>query len=603
MQKRQMRPATGGQPDDNGGSGHAWIAAAAAVGALGVFAVTQNRGFSFVDESYLWSLVSNPDASRTSGEIYVFGFVLNPLWRLTGGDIVLYRCVGAFVAATLCGLLAHEVVRRADRVGRPFPRRTRVAFLLTAVAFATLAFTYNNRILSYNSLTVCGLALAGTGLMRAERGSWALSGALIGTAGWLVFTAKPTSAAGLAFLVLCVAPWVMRRPWATLAGAAVTLLVTAGVTFVLVRMTPWDLVTYLAHGLAKARLRGGGSWTALVGLDSPDLLAFLAFGLVLSMPTLVALWGVRLRHRTDGVALTWPLALGTLAIAVFVTTYFDLSLATSGAGHRMRSIALAIPMVAGAAAWLARVDRGSSGSERDVRGVVLALVFLAFPYVYALGSNTPFSLAMANASVFWVIGSGLLLTGLDRVVVLDPVLATAASVAAILAVTSVVDGARDESLLAARVPARVAGTELLMPPTDAQVMAQLDRVRIDNGLDRSTPVVDLTGIGAGYALQLGGRPLGHAFFMGIFPGATDSARYGLSLETCQDRASSWLLYAANNPYDVSPAFTEGTLDLSTDYEVVERFNPTQGPADWRELTVRVLRPRSIAAVAEKLGCP
>jgi hypothetical protein len=179
-------------------------------------------------------------------------------------------------------------------------------------------------------------------------------------------------------------------------------------------------------------------------------------------------------------------------------------------------------------------------------------------------------------------------------------MATSISVLAIVALSSLADGAENESLLAARESVSVRGAELRLPTADAQVMRQLDGVRTVFGIKPSTPVVDLTGISPGYALQLGGRPLGRASLIGVFPGGQEAARYSLSLESCRDRAAAWLLISDDNPADVTSSFVVGDLDLESDYEVVANISPTQGPSEWKAVDISVLRP--LTTVHAKLGC-
>ena len=114
----------------------------------------------------------------------------------------------------------------------------------------------------------------------------------------------------------------------------------------------------------------------------------------------------------------------------------------------------------------------------------------------------------------------------------------------------------------------MAGGELLLEPGEAEIARRLRAVAQQYSLGPETPVVDLTGVGAGYAFVLGGRPLGRAHFYGTWEGRVDSARYALERVPCEDRAAAWLLRFPDNPSDVSPAFTDGRLDLAADYDVV-----------------------------------
>jgi hypothetical protein len=244
--------------------------------------------------------------------------------------------------------------------------------------------------------------------------------------------------------------------------------------------------------------------------------------------------------------------------------------------------------------------------------VVLALFLACLPYVEAVGSNSPFTGAMSQAALFWMLatlvglrvataprGSGSVDSGDDEfprnavVVLLIAFAVTGVSMATILT-----NGGPGSSLLTASEPVQVAGGTLRLPPAEAAIARELNAVARSAGLKPSTPVVDLTGISPGYAFQLGGRPLGRESFMGVFPGAPDAAAYALAQHTCQDRAEAWVLWAADNPSDVSAKVDLDGRQVPDDYQEVGRFAPVQGPAPWRLLTVQVLRPSSSGN-----GCP
>ena len=91
------------------------VLVAAALVAVAVWAC--GRGLDRVDESFVLAGVANPDASRAAGEVTFSGFVLHPLFAVTGGDVARYRMVGVVLIAVLSGRdhgPAHPVPRLAD---------------------------------------------------------------------------------------------------------------------------------------------------------------------------------------------------------------------------------------------------------------------------------------------------------------------------------------------------------------------------------------------------------------------------------------------------------------------------------------------------------
>lgn len=585
------------------------IAAIAVVLILGVI-VLHRRGMNLMDESYVLSLIANPDASRNGGEVYLFGFVLNPLFELVNEDVFAYRVLGTGLTALLSGYLAIEVGRFAERSrGAQFSASARAALALTAASVSTFVYTYNNRVLSYNSLTLCGLVLATSALAMIGRSRPRSGGTLLGFALWLVFVGKPTSFVGLGAVAVVATMLLSRSRRQVFVSGALAAVASVEVTLVLMKMSPADVLKYLGRGLQQSQLLGGHeSMQVLFGLTGPDLVAFYIFGPLVAVPALLGLWAVfRLAQPARSIVVALSVVL-LVSGGIFVWTFFTHRLANQGYGQHLRSLALVMPLLALTLLCVGRLGRARhlALASATRSNAAFVAVLLVMPYIYALGSNSPFTLAMAHASVFWVVACGFVVAKWHPFSNTGPhILAISLGVAvcldAILLGTSFVDGPRSESLAASKVASRMAGSELLMPTDDARVLGELAQVRSRHGITRSTPVVDLTGLGPGYAFQLGGRPLGRAFFMGNFPGASDAARYALSLESCKDRASAWLLYAESNPLDVSEAFTEGKLDLAADYETITHFRPIQGPVTWRQLNVKVLRPLDV--VGPKLGCP
>jgi hypothetical protein len=227
------------------------------------------------------------------------------------------------------------------------------------------------------------------------------------------------------------------------------------------------------------------------------------------------------------------------------------------------------------------------------------------PYIAAVGTNTRFSYSLAQASIFWVLALAVMTfqvtsPKLQEALVLM-CMGITCGIVALVTIVAFRNGGEDDSEWEAGTSVTVAGGALKLNSDDATALATIADLRQTYRLDQSTPSIDVTGIGSpGYQLQLGTRPLGRATYYGFFSGGKDAARYGFSLESCADRAKAWVLYAENNPADLSGAHTAGVLDLSTDYELIATFAPTQGRPEWKALTVQVLRPHS--HVFRKLGC-
>jgi hypothetical protein len=206
---------------------------------------------------------------------------------------------------------------------------------------------------------------------------------------------------------------------------------------------------------------------------------------------------------------------------------------------------------------------------------------------------------MSKGAIFWVMAA-IVTVGYTLRLELDsgPALRLT-TVAACFAVSvtgfvlfgAITDGGTAKSLITAHESVEVQNGHLLLPSDEAALARNLNNVALSAELDQGTPVVDLTGVSAGYALQLGGSRLGREFYMGIFPGAKDAAAYAVAAASCESREKAWVLWAPDNRWDVSGKVDLNGRRLPDDYESLMTFSPVQGPAAWHTLRIQVLRPR------------
>ena len=583
------------------------LAAVPAVLAVTVMAAAlalSRYGFDLVDESYFLSLVADPGANRDNGEIFLFGFLFHPLFAALGDDVAVLRAVSLLALTLTAGWMAHVVLgyvegARNAYAGNAFGRSWGI---VVVAASAVSAVATNVRVPNYRTVSQLGLMLVAVALVWAARGQAKQAGLLLGSAWWLAVVGRPTT--GAAVLLVVPAVLLASRLFSArlLGGCVIGAGLAAGLTMAIARMTPAQTLTYLFRGYTQNELLGGhASIRGMLGVATPQLTGFVALGLpVLAGAVLVDIMLSR-QPRLPTVLTAASVALFFVAVVLVVVA--SLRVPIDGDASVVLSMGLVIPV------W-ALVLLGAHGRLRptaiteDRRLVVVLALLGVAPFLASVGTNAPFTYTMSLASTFWVLAA---------VIVARRCSDSASSARRLALVTSGVCLSVPMALLAALVtqvglgpsggptrPVTVAGGSLRLATADADVLDLLSTVGADAGVTERTPVVDLTGIGPGYRFQLGPHPAGRPFFFGIFPGAKKAASYSLSWESCDERALAWLIYADDNPWDVSAAFTRGAVNLNTDYERMATFSPTQGPSAWRSLQMQVLRPTP--SVARKLGC-
>lgn len=570
-----------------------------------VFAlVMSNRGLDLLDESFALSLATQPTAAVPSGDVFLYGFLVHPLFLAVGQDIALYRAVGllALSAASVWALVELE---RSFR--RPGPRQLLPLFLLAGAAMVSVLPALAIRSPQYRSVAVLGMMVVVAGLARASRQQALTGGLAVGVGAVLTFTGKPTTAAVLAVAV-AVFLLVTRTRWPTFAVGLVSgsALMAAGV-LATSGLNPVALIEFLVRGSAQVReYESFASVSSMLGLRQDELVGSLQAACVLSLVAFVPAVIVALLLRGRPAIRTRCVVLATLVGAVLAAAVAKVSLVDRGLGEQAQPLTLVIAALAVAvlgSQWSSRLPASplQAHAHRGFRPMVALL--LALPYVAAVGTNTLFVYNISQAAAFWTLALALLLLG-HRKMRLGLIVVSAGAVVSVVGLTtwiSLADRTPGGSDIEASRVVRVAGGTLKVTEGDALALGVLAETRDRYGLSSSTPSIDLTGFAAGYQYQLGTRPLGRPTYYGIFGGATAAARQGLSHVPCEVRAQAWVLFAEDNPFDVSQALVDTGVDVRRDYVAVASFRPSQGDPRWQRLRVSVMRPDS--SVPNRMGCP
>lgn len=551
-----------------------------------------SRGLDLTDEGFYLNSISHPRDDRAS--ILLFGYVYHPLYLLFGGDIVLLRWAGLLITTISVAILAWVALGTPALVGRtPLTPTVRCAVSMALGSLSPIAVVQYPLTPSYNALTEQALSLSTAGLIvgLSRKGGRAAAGwALLGVAAWLTFLGKPTSAAALGVVVMVAIVVTFRRsPKRILQALATTLgacLASLAVTLILARMSLTALVTLLANGLETSEVLGGHSrivrwddipWAGIfwVTLAAVVTIAFLG--------SLASSQGRSSESSLAQAAVATTLLVGSAALVVAVFALWRArGLVTAaqlyGPATAFGGALLGLLTVLAAAARHrfrhSHAEGGPPAEDRGLTRVVMVVVLVLLPGVYALGTNNNLWSTQGRAVVFPVIALTALLSGRPAAIVAVP-LSGLLFLAPLLA-TSAVSPYRYASLLSATVRTDVgsAGTVGLTRPDSARIthiLAIPEKV----GLKPGTPIVDLTGDSPGYVYLLGGRAVGQAWLLGGYPGSKEAAVLAIEHDRCE-LENAWVLAGKGQPRAIEETVlhTFG-LDLHRDFKPVASFAPNR----------------------------
>jgi hypothetical protein len=545
------------------------------------------KGIEFTDEGYYLVWIANPFSYDWS--VTQFGFVYHPIYRLLGGDIAAVRMVNVlitfFVATMFCMTLLTTVA--AGRVSL-LQRIALSSGLATAALLALSWLTTPN----YRTLALQGILVAMTGLLLAVRDGLRtplVGGALLGVGGWLIFMAKPTSAAAMAaslaiYLVLGRELWRRHIQIAILFAVAVAIGLLLASAFV-IDGSVIRFVGRLRTGLDYIQLVGAGYATGeLFRIDDFSLTSLQqklltgVAGLTIACSVLAASNNSRVQ------SLGWLGLVGVLALP------FTVALVTLGhlpkvlTAERFEELVfLAFPLAAVAFRIL-------TWQQVPSKALYLRLILLlaVLPHVFVFGTNGNYWSSGSDAALFWVL-AGLPLLGswvqvAGRVAPIFPlVMITQATVAFVLQSRSEAPW-RQPSLRESKeiVEVGVPGSRLSLPPDFAAYISDAKSGAVRAGLQPGTPMIDLSGQSPTILHALRAASLGYPWISGGYPGSQAVAIRGLRHFPCGDLARAWVLAEPGGPRALTDDVLASFGASAVDYFVASSWQTAEGAGGYKE---------------------
>lgn len=566
------------------------------------------RGFDFTDEGYYLVWISNPWIYHTS--VSQFGYVYNSLYALLQGDVVALRRAGVLLSYVLAGFCTWAVLWRAG--GAALPRSTRVALVLCMPAAALLAYHHWLPTPNYNHLTFQGMLLAVTGLMLLRQSSsgerWISFGVvLLGVGGALTFLGKPTSAAGLALLVVVYELISGATAWRRLITSGVVALVMLAVAGLMIDGSVLTYMRRLSQSVEVASTLGGGhgadQWLRLEGLKlgrSGGVVMVLA---VAGVWLVCGLW-----FRANG----WVRG-GLATLLGMVSVLYGVGwLPTADVFEAMGGkLMLAVPL---AAALMRLFNRRGVIEGQGRTFWALVMLMMALPYAYAVGTNRNYWSVGAYAGYFWALGGLLLCLPLwldkQRQAPVMPYVLCVSLIASLTLNTAYQRPYRQAVPLLQQQRHVVLddrrAASVMVSPEFAQYIQQARQQARDAGFSSGDAMIDMTGRSPGLLFALGARSVGQAWFIGGYRGSTRRAAALLSNVPCDVLASSWLLVELDGSRRLSPTLTSSFGANFIDvYDPVAQWRAVSGEGGqlkWREQALyRPNRPKDQASQACELA--
>lgn len=560
-------------------------------------------GIDFTDEGFYLVWMSNPFSYSLSAT--QFGFIYHPLYNLLDGKIVSLRQANILINFFLSLVLGCQFLKTVFCVeSLKSSHRIIISGAIATASAASLVYagmwlptpSYNSLALQALLVTAVGFLLADKHIRRESIVGWLL----IGVGCWLAFMAKPTTAAALG---LCAGIYLLSARKFSVRLLMVSIVTSLGFFLVYAFAIDGSIVTFIN------RLKGGAEIYRILDAGHHEMLRIGDFHLaekekvILVICTTIFFFTLCFSQLNIKVLSHSATILSIVFVSCSLAIIFGFTHKTLGVSQFQGLLIWSVPFAAILAGFSIYRFKGLFKISRA--RWVLALAFLAFPYVYAFGTNGNYWISGSVAGIFWILGS---LVFLSPIVLNREVLGLLLpfGLAVQMMTVALVHGGI-ESPYRQHQPLRENDYRIeIGPPGSAVVTSRgfgqylFDAIDLasQSGFKKGTPMIDLTGQSPGILYAIGAKNTGQVWTVGGYPGSSALAVWMLKKVSCQELATAWLLVEPEGPRKISPdILTSFGANMSTDFDVVGTFKTAEGAGGYEKARVQqLLKPiRSVEA--------
>lgn len=505
---------------------------------------SSDRGIDYSDDVYSYFWARYPFDYRFA--LRLSGFVLHPIEIATQGSLAGLR-IASITLTAASGLLMGSMVLALAPFDQTRP--VGLAKVCAAVSSAFLGTMFWLPTPSYNHVSNWSLALIAAGMIanlvpEVGRTTRAACITAIGVGVVLLALSKPTAAAGLCVILLPLfigSFFFGSQTWRFLFKSGLVALTCLALVMYAVS-SPTYLVDLLANGLA---VRGGTSqvwhqhFTDI--LSMPPTYVWLQFAGLTSIAATFALqklWRSLPRCLVAGNAI---LGLGIAAFSCANSVGllgFEASFDIRHYGIRLSCLCIGI---------LAASVSLQELYQRQIRWAVVSFVLLliALPWLASLGTGNNFLFQTGIYSSFY--GFAILATAAEFFGPKAQV--TTTLIVVVQTIATVYQAAMEPYRLNSPITSQtepiaiigLEGEQIRVDSESAIFLRKLQAISSQAGFSAGSPLINLTGLGPGIGLAIGGIPPVYPWIAAGYPNSPSILDMVWSQSTSQQRMDAWIM--------------------------------------------------------------
>jgi len=546
-------------------------------------------GIDFTDEGYYLHWISNPFLYKSS--LSQFGYIYHPLYNLVDGNIAWLRRINFFITFVLACTLVYLVINNLIK----FDKINKIILCVLSSGIAISSFTnFAIQTPSYNHLTFQALLVTSIGIALIDVNKFnknVASYVIIGIGGWLTFMAKPSSALGLAALVLMYIILSKQFQLRFLLIAAVTAFILFIISAYIIdgSITAYVEKYFLTIELLKL-LQTGHGINKIFRIDELNLSNKITLSIFIIF--LISVYFIWLGSKNNKINNFIYIISCFLILAIITTlSITDINWNLNFGGYQPYLV-----FGIGYACLFAIIILMLNNIIKihDVH-LGLFLVFLILPYIFALGTDNNYWRQSGVVSLFWLISGFVLIIPLCvQQKLYQPIIFL---VLLSQLITSIHIKERIEKPYRYNQPLRLDDArifvnnnhQLILSKEFAKHINDARKIAAQSGFTKGDAIIDLSGQSPGLLYLLGAKSIGTAWNIGGYKGSLDMAKATFNLVDCTDIANAWVLYESKGPRSISTdLLTSLGMNFPIQYQKVGSWKTASGAGGYKEIRIQEL---------------
>ena len=533
----------------------------------------------FTDEGYHLNLISNPFLYQFS--LSQFGFIYHPLFHLVNENIVWFRRLNVIITFGLSFILTYFFIRKIVN-----KKNINLVYLyLISFGTAISSLTYiSTRTPNYNSLTFQALLLTCIGIVLIDKCNLKknfLSHIIIGLGGWLTFMAKPTSALGLAVIIIIYFFLSKNFNWRFILISILTsIILLVFSAFIIDGSISIFIKRYILSFLHLDLLKGGHGFNKIFRLDKFKLSIKIVFFIASIFLLILFICSNKYKNNYNK-----NFYLVIIAFFIFLSNSV-LALSEINLDPNLRHYKYYL--VYGILFACSYIYLKNNKIKFNISQKSNFYLFLFLPYAYVMGSNNNYWIKMGQVWFFFLMASFALI--IPRLLKYHKYSSVIVLVLASQFIVSIQIKEGIEKPHRYNEPLRLSQSKiyinnnyfLKLSNEFSNYIKNFRKIASQSGFKNNDPIIDLSGQSPALVYLVNGKSIGTAWNIGGYKGSLDLAKARFNLVDCKEISKAWVILEIKGPRIISTELLNYLgADFPDQYQLMGSWKTAKGAGGYK----------------------